>query len=223
MPGDIDAYLALVTSQHRDKTAFINTLTTILRPVVDNAALTSTIPGLFDIDTAVGLRLDVVGEWVGRSRDLRVPLTGVYFSFDTEGLGFDQGAWKGPFDPATGLVSLPDETYRTLLRATVAANQWSGSIPDAYAVWEIVFGDSRILIQDGGDMTMLFALVGPSPDAATRALLTGGYLSLKPAGVRIAAYLIPTVPDAPFFGFDADTDAVGGFDVGGWGEPLTPT
>lgn len=220
MAADIEAYLALVTSQHRGRARFIETLSTILQPVADNAATLAGVPALYDLDTAVGAQLDVVGEWVGRSRALETPLVGVYFSFDTTGVGFDQGTWLGPYDPTTGLVSLPDDTYRTLLRATVAANQWDGTIPTAYAVWEIVFGDSRILIQDGGDMTMLFALVGAAPDTVTLALLTGGYLALKPAGVAISDYLIPTVEGAPFFGFDASTEAVSGFDAGGWGESL---
>lgn len=221
MSGDIAPYLALVTGQHRDKASFVETLTTLLRPLADNAALIGGMPALYDIDDAVGQQLDVVGEWVGRSRALSVPLTGVYFSFDDAELGFDQGTWLGPYDPVTGLVSLPDDTYRTLLKATVAANQWDGTVPGAYAIWTIIFGETQVLIQDGGDMTMLFGIIGPALDAVTSALLTGGYLALKPAGVQIVGYLTPSIEDTAFFGFDAETDAVAGFDTGSWGQPLS--
>ncbi|MGC7970039.1 DUF2612 domain-containing protein, partial [Salmonella enterica] len=73
-----------------------------------------TLPFDFDLDQAIGVQLDAVGEWVGISRNITVPLAGVYFSFDIAGLGFDQGVWKGPFDPDTGLTTLDDDTYRLL-------------------------------------------------------------------------------------------------------------
>lgn len=221
----VEPYLDLVTNQHRDKSAFIETLTVILRPIAANAAVLETVPGLFDIDNAVGQQLDVVGEWVGRSRALRVPLTDVYFSFGTAGLGFGEGTWKGAFDPDTGLVSLPDDTYRVLLKATIAANQWDGSIPGAYEAWATLFSGSgtSILIQDYGNMSMLFGLVGPTPDAVSLALLTGGYLALKPAGVRITSYVIPSSPGTPLFGFGVDTETVAGFGTGSWATSLSPT
>jgi hypothetical protein len=171
---------------------------------------------------AVGVQLDAVGLWVGQSRSLAMPLTDVYFTFDTEGLGFDQGAWQGPYDPATGLVSLADDAYRTLLRAKIAANHWDGGIPDAYAVWGIVFAGTglSIAIQDYENMSMGFALMDAAPDAVTLALLTGGYLDLRPAGVRLLWYATPSVADAPLFAFDSPP---AGFDAGCWARILAPT
>jgi hypothetical protein len=225
MSGQIAPYLALVTSQHRKQANYVASLSVVLQGLADGAAATVAVPGLYDLDSAVGAQLDVVGQWVGISRALSVPLTDVYFSLDTEGVGFDEGTWLGPYDPESGLVDLPDDAYRTLLRATIAANQWDGSIPQAYEIWDTLFSgtETTILIGDNGDMSMVFALLGPAPDAVTLALLTGGYLALKPAGVRIAAYLLPSVPDSPLFGFDAETDAIAGFDTGAWPTDINPT
>jgi hypothetical protein len=225
MSGDITPYLDLITSEHRDKPRFIATISATLQPMADAQAVLATIPGLFDLDVAVGSQLDEVGEWVGQTRYLSTPLTGVYFSFDTAGLGFDQGVWQGPFDPSTGVVALQDEPYRTLLRAVIAANHWDGTIPSAYAAWNIIFAGTgySILIQDFGDMTMLFGLIGPTLDSVTKALLTGGYLTLKPSGVKIAGYVIPSVEGAPLFGFDVDNPTISGFDTGAWSTNLPPT
>lgn len=219
----VSDYTSLITSEHQ-KPKFLAMVSVLAQWAVDRQNLTQSIrgegnnPGLYDVDVAVGQQLDRVGEWIGRSRQLEIPLTGVYFSFDDAGLGFDQGTWLGPFDPTTGLVSLPDDTYRILLYATIAANNWDGTIPSAYEAWNTIFEPLgyQILIQNNQDMTMSFVLMGPSPNAVTYALFTGGYLNLCPAGVGVVGYFIPTIPNVPVFGFDADGDLIAGFDEGCW-------
>lgn len=218
MTVQLSQYTSLITSEHNEKPRFMAMVSLLGQWAVDRRNMLASIPGLFDIDDAVGQQLDWVGQWVGVSRNLSLPLTGVYFSFDTAGLGFDQGTWLGPFDPTTGLVSLPDNAYRTLLYAVIAANNWDGMVPGAYTAWNTIFEPLgySILIEDGQDMTMTVALIGPTPDAVTLALFTGGYLNLRPAGVGITFYYTQSVPDVPIFGFDAENSSISGFDVGAW-------
>ncbi|WP_144156567.1 DUF2612 domain-containing protein [Paraburkholderia sp. BCC1885] len=218
MTVQLSQYTSLITSEHNEKPRFMAMVSLLGQWAVDRQNMLASIPGLFDIDDAVGQQLDWVGQWVGVSRNLSIPLTGVYFSFDTSGLGFDQGTWLGPFDPTTGLVSLPDNAYRTLLYAVIAANNWDGTVPGAYTAWNTIFEPLgySILIEDGQDMTMTVALIGPTPDAVTLALFTGGYLNLRPAGVGITFYYTQSVPDVPIFGFDAENSSISGFDVGAW-------
>jgi hypothetical protein len=222
MTALITDYTSLVTSEHQSAPRFMAMVSLLAQWAVDRRNLLASIPSLYDIDNAVGQQLDRIGEWVGISRNLSLPLTGVYFSFDTTGLGFDQGTWLGPFDPTTGLVALPDDQYRILLFATIAANKWDGTVPSAYEAWNTIFAPLgfSILIEDRQDMTMNVVLVEPSPDAVTLALFTGGYLNLRPAGVGITNYYLPTVPDIPVFGFDVENSAISGFDVGAWVTPL---
>jgi hypothetical protein len=221
---DLTTYTGLITSEHADKPKFMAAVTASVKPLAEVAEMLTLLPLLYDLDHAVGVQLDAVGVRVGRSRYLDTPMVGVYFAFDTAGVGFDEGTWLGPYDPVSGLTSLPDDTYRTLLRAKVLANCWDGTIPGAYLAWDTVFGGTgyQVLIQDNCDMSMVLGLLGARPDAVTRALFTGGYLSLKPAGVRISYYVLPTVDSAPFFGLDAHSDGISGFDVGGFSELITP-
>ena len=79
---------------------------------------------------------DRTGEWIGRSRHLRLELDDVYFEWGREAVGWARGSWKGLYDPETGMVRLPDETYRLLLKAKIGANRWDGTVPGAY---EVVF------------------------------------------------------------------------------------
>lgn len=213
--GGLDDYLGLVTSEHRDRPKFIAMLTAYLQPFIDGMDQTAAINDLFDLDVAGGVQLDIDGLWIGRSRNLSVPITGVYFTFDI-GPGFDLGIFKGPFDPASGLVSLPDAQYRLLLKAVAAANSWNGSIPGAYEAYAILFQGTpfQVLIFDWQDMSMSLALIGGVPDAVTTALFTGGYLSLRPDGVRVREYIVPGVT-GPVFGFDTtDNPNIAGFDQG---------
>ena len=196
MAGDAEPYVDLVISEHQPRPKFTNTLVTICQPFADNLALLQTLYYLFDLDVAVGQQLDIVGQWIGRTRYLSVPLSDVYFSFDIAGLGFDEGVWKGPDNPSNAnLVALPDPAYRLLLKATAAENQWRGTVPEAYAVWDIMFGGSGITLEihDNQDMTMdiVVNLNGTTPDALTRALIASGYLNLRPAGVEMTITVNP--------------------------------
>lgn len=217
--GDVSSYLIRITSQHNQKPRFMDTVENNVQPYADDIAVMFSMPVLFDIDIAVGDQLDIVGKWVGVSRNVAVPLNDVYFAFDTIGLGFDEGTWYSDFNPIAGVVHLSDSAYRTLLRARIANNQWDGTIPGAYDVWDAAFLGTGvgILIQDLENMHMVLALTGPIPDAVTLALFRGGYLNIKPAGVKIDAYLTPTVVDAPYFGFDVQNQSIAGFDTGAWG------
>lgn len=268
----LNDYLGLVINEHADKPKLIGTLSTIVKPAVDLLNTLGQFPLDFDLDQAAGQQLDAVGLWIGRTRYLSVPITGVYFAWDTPGVGWEQGVWYQSFNPTSGLVTLPDDGYRTLLRAKIIANHWNGTIPGAYEAWDALFGVQglTLIIEDGGSysdqgffswdrpdgyfswdapglgweqgpwfvpgssrgfgwddapwfegdpavMTMTLALWSPyTIDAVTKALFTGGYLGLKPAGVRVTGYLTPTVPNVPFFGWDLDSSLIAGWDVGAW-------
>lgn len=211
-------YPGLVTSEHQQPN-FLAVISALTQGSTDNQNLLAQLSQFFDLDLAAGTQLDQVGLWVGVSRYLTIPLTGVYFAFDTDGVGFDAGTWWSPGNPLTQLDILPDDAYRVLLRARIAANNWDGTVPSAYIIWNTLFAgsDTSVLIQDNQNMTMEFALLGPLPDAVTLALLENGYLDLKPVGVAINDYWTPSLPDTPYFGFDVENSSIAGFDTGAWG------
>lgn len=216
---DSDAYLGLITAFHRGKPKFAAMVKALVEPVVAQQSFIAHLPIDFDLDQAIGVQLDQVGEWVGRTRFVQTPIAGAWFSFDDEPRGFDRGVWQQPFDTPAGITRLDDETFRTLLRAKIAANNWGGTLPAAKAALEIIFpnGETSIVITDNQDMTITFGVAGMIPSALFIALLSDGYLPLKPEGVR-ADYLITTV-DGPLFGFDVENEFISGFDTGAWGAP----
>lgn len=186
--GRWQPYVALVTSEHQPRNRFIASLRAIVQPFADQIVILNRLPTLFDLFTAVGQQLDFTGQWIGPTRQLQVPITDVFFTWDTASLGWNQGVWLGPFEPSTGVVSLGDDLYRQLLIATVAANTWDGSIPMAYTSLNDLFAPLTVKIKDHGNMHMTLTLSSP-PDAVTAALFTSGILALRPAGIA-ANYVI---------------------------------
>lgn len=219
--ADISQYTDLITSEHNKRPKFMAVVETLAEPMVDLQIVLSAMPVKFDLDNAVGDQLDTIGLWVGISRDVPVPLTGVYFSLDIDGLGFDQGSWKGPFDPDAGLTRLDDDTYRLVIRAKIGANHWDGTLESSKAILDSIFGGGTfVFIQDNQDMSMTIGIAGVIPSAVFLAVLANGLIPLKPEGVRINIVIVTTVDGAPMFGFDMDNNLVAGFDVGAWGTPL---
>ena len=219
----MSGYLGLVTSEHRNRPRFMATVAAVTDPLCGLQELLETMRAAFDVDSAVGGQLDRTGEWIGRSRHLRLELDDVYFEWGREAVGWARGSWKGLYDPETGMVHLPDETYRLLLKAKIGANRWDGTVPGAYAVWESAFADtgSLILMQDNQDMSVVIGLAGTPLDAVMRNLLLQGYLPLKPEGVRVAWYAV--APErGPLLGWNCETGGLSGWGKGIWPVRLEP-
>ena len=230
-----------IPPEHAGQPDFETTVKLSVQPIVRlEHAIQALIPD-FDLDTAIGAQLDIVGQWVGRSRDITVPLQGLYFSFDNPALGFDLGVWKGPYDTGTGVSRLSDDEYRSLLRGKILSNSWNGTAAGAQAILDAFFGDpaTHVFVQFEGqaahpvapgvpsldqlDMSMIVGVSGKRPPLLYLALLSEGYLPTKPVGVRLT-YLVTSVDRTPMFGFDVQNEFIAGFDTGSWGiGPYDPT
>lgn len=220
---DINGYLDLITSEHRDKPNFTAMVAKDVEPGVTVQdlllAMQSTV---FDLDLAIGVQLDVIGQWVGVSRNVSIQVTGIYFSWDADAsIGWDFGSWQDALEPTT-ITTLPDDTYRVLIKAKIAANHWDGTTTGMYEIWDAIFTAYTILVQDNQNMSYDLIIVGGIVDSLTLALLTGGYIPLKPEGVRISSYIVP-VDDGPIFAWDLETEFLAGWDDGSWGRILTGT
>ncbi len=216
-------YLNLVTSEFRDKPVFISTLSLNLEaPIQVQNLLTAMMTIVFDLDLAVGNQLDIIGQWVGISRNVNVPISGVYFTWDGDyTVGWDYGSWQ-PSSQPTEVTVLPDDSYRVVLKAKIAANHWDGTTDGAYKVWDALFTTFTILIQDNQNMTYDLAIVGGIVDSLTLALITGGYIALKPEGVRLAG-VYAAIDSGPVFAWDVDAPLLQGWDEGSWVRELPTT
>lgn len=214
--SDVNTYLNYITSEHRNKPKFVATVGISSHPYVTlQGVLRGLIPG-FDVDKAVGKQLDIIGEWVGQSRQLVVPLKDVYFAYNgSEKEGWESGIWWHNYDPSTGIKTLDDDSYRFLIKLKIAANAWHGKRSEAYDIWEGAFGEHTfVLITDYQDMSIEMGFSGAMP-APVRALLQAGLNPFKPESVRVKTYFISNT-DGPMFGWDIANEAINGWDTASW-------
>lgn len=184
-------YTDLITDEHREKPKFVATVAASVSPFAKLQDVMRKFVSDFDVDTAIGVQLDTVALWVGVTRAVAIPISGYYFTWDdVVSDGWDNGVWKGIGDPSSGFVNLPDDLFRSLIKAKIQANHWRGDIAGAYDIInEALSVDGSITIVDNQDMTMTVRITSGALPAVEQAIVTAGYLPIKPAGVK-ANYVI---------------------------------
>lgn len=159
----IDKYLDNITSEHRDKPKFISWLSKNLE-IIDGAyLLMKEMDSNFDLDNAIGVQLDKLGTIIGRSRILS-------------------------FQPVNGYSPiLDDEMYRLVLKTKIAMNNWGGTVPEMYDIWDNIFGqddDLDLQLEDNQDMSFNAYITG-YVDPIQQELIQHQYIIPKPEGVRV--------------------------------------
>lgn len=185
-------YIGLVTHQHSAATRFIETLSVFGRKAIEQISALEAYVKNIDIDTGTGKGLDIIGEFVDRDRAL-IP--------------------HGP---------IPDELYRLILRSKIISNTWDSSLPQLYSMWETVYPDLRIVIQEWGLLVIAVGLLVKKPDQTLKDILKDGGILPKPAGVRME-FIMVLPSDGKMFAWDLDNAYFGGWDTGLWGEEIKPT
>ena len=156
---DITTYLNRITSQHKTKPNYMALLEARLDPFIDLARCLDSFDAAFDLETAVGIQLDINGQFIGLSRLLT-------------------------FQPEGGISPLLDDTmYRILLKAKISKNNWDGTATGMYELWGTLFPEYTILIRDNQDMTMTVYTDMSTPFMLAQ-LIQHEYIIPKPMGVR---------------------------------------
>lgn len=214
-------YTEIIPNYNATKPLFVQHVDLSTRPLIDVSSQMQALVNAFDIDNAIGDQLDTLGQWIGRSRTVMQPIVGVYFSFDTDNVGYDQGVWQRQFDPDSGFVDLSDEAYRIVLRTKIAINSWDGQNDSLPAILSFATAGSGLSMQiiDNQDMTIsVWVFPETSIDSVSReilAVIRQGYLTVKAAGVFSGEILYPSTGNQ-FFGFDIENEYIAGFDTGAW-------
>lgn len=111
-----------------------------------------------------------------------------------------------------------DAYYRVVLKVRILNNHWQCNKPSAYALANELFSGLGFFffIEDHADLTITIGIVGAgAPSAEIIALLTGGYLDVKPVTIRIKGYAYQS-GSGPIFAFDLENSEFAGLDVGSW-------
>jgi hypothetical protein len=191
-------YTALITSEHKNQPNFAAWVGLLSKALGDISDTILSITSAFSVDSAVGVQLDAVGKWVGIDRNQYINSTGVFFSWNTTGLGWNEANWLGPYDATTVLVTLDDTTYRILIKAKIGSNYWLGTQEGLTSIGVDALTDMgvSVTILDNLDMTTRAWVVG-SPTPVLLDLIKRGITPPKAAGVKIASYTLVSAPGSP--------------------------
>jgi hypothetical protein len=181
----IQYYLNLVTSQYKLSPNFNKWLRLALQPIDDLTSCIAFMAGQFDIDFAVGNQLDILGQLIGIGRQV----------------GFQPSNNVSPV--------LDDTTYRILLKARIAWNQWNGKIVSLVPIWQSLFSSGRIVINDNQNMTATIIVTG-SFTSIIQDLILNGLIVPRPEGVEYTY----SFGDLPLFGADENNEFIAGADLG---------
>jgi len=165
---------------------------------------------VWDVDTAQGFGLDILGRIVGVSRVIPIPGTQGSFGFQTADVPADWQTFGsvnapgtgGPFfagQVSTGSFSLNDTAYRTLVLAKALANIAATTAPALNQLVTNLFpGRGRAYTIDGRDMTMTYVFEFSLSSIEFAILSFSGVLP-HGGGVQTKISVVPVVTG--FFGF----------------------
>lgn len=158
---DIQRYLDGIESQHSSKPKFMSLLTAVLEKVDGVYGCAKDMPLDFNVHTAIGNQLDIIGTLVGIDR--RFP----------------------PIEIPGLPTLLDDDTYRKVILARIVHNQWDGTNEKFREIWDVAVGDElNATYRDNQDMTMSISIIGQIEPTMIEMILRG-YIVPKPMGVGL--------------------------------------
>ncbi|WP_345828585.1 DUF2612 domain-containing protein [Erwinia sp. HDF1-3R] len=183
----MSVYTDLITNYHRAKPLFVEHIDLSTRPFEELSLSLERLVAAFDIDVATGKQLDVLGEWIGRTRKINAPIEDYFFTLDSESLGLDLGTWKDRYEPVSGLISVDDDDFRTMLRAKIGANNWDGTAESLPSILKGIYtrGNVKLSFTDNQDMTITVNVMADNMPSITKEIINQGYLAIKPAGIAV--------------------------------------
>lgn len=152
---------------------------------------------IFNVDSAVGVGLDIWGRIVGATRDISIEMYGDYLGFNGSQLSpFNQAPfWNGR--PASDLYRMSDEAFRRLIMWKAMANISTSDMASLNSLTNILFEDGAdVYLLESGIMTIRM-VIESELEPYQRAIFKKYGLFAKGAGVLFEWLEVPV----PVFGF----------------------
>ena len=205
----IDNYLNLLILQYSDKPNAIATIEALVADGISNADLIDTFNEAFDLDTAIGVQLVILGKIIGLSRTVPLVVPKIYFSYEgnPNGKTYNQAPMLDQTQVLFTDLELNDTDYRKFLKAKVSKNFASNTIASNK---KISTNDALNFLFDGGayakdNFNMSFdVLIENTVDTSLLTYINALDLIPRPAAVNINYVLI----SAGTFGYSDNANAV---------------
>lgn len=157
---------------------------------------------VLDLDTAVGVNLDLIGKHLGVSR-LVPNIISEYFGFEGIGLPFSKGFQGGGRFMNRGrskpnFAKVPDFFYRRMLKVKIIKDYSKGNCRDIETAVRTLFPDCECCVFDNYDMTATID-VYPKPDTFQLAIMWKTDILPRPHGVD---FVYKYGGNVKYFGFE---------------------
>ncbi|TLX12158.1 DUF2612 domain-containing protein [Rhizobium sp. MHM7A] len=174
----VEAGVNRVLTQYRESPKLLHMIRTYMRKVAEVHAAICDLPGYFDLQTAVGDQLTLIGKRMGFPRCHCVCDIQPVFGFACEGqpsirpiVGFcDDASWEGCGEDGISEICInDDEMYRNLLICRSYQMQARYSIADLTLALQTLYGPTAIVL-DAGHGRVVLAPFRELSDAETAIL-----------------------------------------------------
>jgi len=198
-PDELATYYAnLLIMQYRNKPKAVATIKAVAAALIAGN-LNLAMREAFDLETAVGPQLDIIGQYVGASR--RVVVSGLgglkYFTMpgyndtpvaDSGFASYDDAAppenfWLSYIDSNSDSYVMDDGVFRRFIKYLIALHKSDHSLKDLDDLLLASFGE-YLTLTDNGDMTITYAHDAGDPDILFT-IINGLGLLPHPAGVEV--------------------------------------
>lgn len=173
--------------------------------------------GKFDLDNAIGHRLDLIGKIVGVNRIVPDVILKTFFGFsaNSNALGFNSAPfYRYEFSKYNDLV-LDDQQFLLFIKAKIVKNNTNATLPDIQKSINFLIGDSGYVV-DNKNMSMSLYLENNNINISTMVSIIKQDIIITPQGVEI--FSIEYRPET--FGFSRNPNALG-FGSGQFAQYLT--
>lgn len=204
----VEPRLDRVLTQYRESPKLLHVMRTYLRQVEEAYTTICDLPSFFEIDTAIGDQLTIIGKRLGWPRKHCVCIVQPVFGFACEGVNFDvpivgfceNAIWEACGVFGVGDISIDDdEVYRGFLRARRYQMLAFYDIESLTEALQAIYGDAARVLDAGNGRVVLAP--GRDLNEAEKALL-----QLVPRVLPVAPGIRQRFhfgPDLRVFGFGA--------------------
>jgi len=219
MDDFIQAYLNLLIYQYRGKPKASAEISTIVKEFGSIFELYNSFETEFNLDTARGKQLDIIGRIVGLSRTVPLAVPKKYFGFEDDSTAYPfsdlfESVVTYPFKELDEQeytdLQLNDEDYRQFLKAKISKNFAESDIISINTIVMFLFDDLAEVV-DNQNMT-LDLYIDATIDVDQVRTIKQLDLLPKPQGVRYNN-VIYKYYNQETFGFSDDADALGFSDL----------
>lgn len=192
MDKNINEYVNLVTSQHRQKPKFIESIKVAISPIIDCQNMLLNLSRFHDLETAQGKCLENLAHWTGAPLIISGAAQLEYFGFiDQENaLTFGEtddpdvgGYFRESGQSGTGGLIPTGDFLRRIIKAKILKNKSTGNINETKEILGFVLNHYQFKVIDNNNMTVTFKNLAMQ-FTTTQKILVQIFFPL-PAGVEL--------------------------------------